>query len=135
MEKESQKSTSQKQLAGFWIRFLALAIDFLVLVTVQRVLRFSFREPLRGVFQLVFFLGYSPLMLYYYQSTLGKMALGLKLVSDDGKKLEFFQVLLREWVGKFISSVFFSLGFIWVALDSRKQAWHDKIAHTQVIKI
>jgi uncharacterized RDD family membrane protein YckC len=26
------------------------------------------------------------------------------------------------------------LGFVWVAFDPRKQGWHDKLAHTVVVR-
>lgn len=43
------------------------------------------------------------------------------------------KAILRETVGKILSGMFFSLGYIWAAFDNRKQAWHDKIAGTCVI--
>ena len=125
---------SKEKYAGFWIRLVAAIIDSLVLTTGQRFLSFAFQEPLQGAIVLVFTLGYGPFMVYRYQATLGKMALNLKIVSQDGKKLEVFQVLLREWVGKFLSVLGLFLGFVWVAFDEKKQGWHDKIAKTQVIR-
>lgn len=120
--------------ANFWSRLLALIIDLVITGTIQRLIAFSFRQPLKDLFSTILYFGYAPFMLYRYQATLGKMALGLKIVSEDGKKLEIFQILLREWIGKFLSSIVFFLGFIWVAFDPKKQAWHDKLARTLVVK-
>lgn len=120
--------------AGFWIRFLAALVDSLVLTTGQRILNHAFQEPLRDTLIILFSLGYAPLMIFRYQATLGKIALNLKIVSVDGKKLAIFQILLREWIGKFLSVIGLGLGFVWVAFDEKKQGWHDKIAHTLVIK-
>ena len=33
-----------------------------------------------------------------------------------------------------ISGLIFSLGFIWVAFDGKRQGWHDKLAGTYVIE-
>jgi uncharacterized RDD family membrane protein YckC len=125
---------AKRNYVGFWIRLVALVIDLVVLSVLQRLIIFAFRPPLRGLFSLVLSLGYAPFMIYQYQATLGKMALGIKVSSQDGKKMELFQVLLREWVGKFLSAIVFFLGFIWVAFDEKKQAWHDKLARTIVVK-
>ncbi|WP_171497607.1 RDD family protein, partial [Acinetobacter ursingii] len=32
------------------------------------------------------------------------------------------------------STLVFMLGFIWIAFDSKKQGWHDKMAKTVVVK-
>lgn len=120
--------------AGFGIRFLAVLIDSLVLTTGQRILNHAFQEPLRNTLIILFSLVYAPLMVFRYQATLGKIALNLKIISVDGKKLAIFQILLREWIGKFLSVAGLGLGFVWVAFDEKKQGWHDKIAQTLVIK-
>jgi uncharacterized RDD family membrane protein YckC len=43
--------------------------------------------------------------------------------------------LLREVIGKPVSSIFFFLGYLWLLWDREHQTWHDKIAGTYVIKI
>jgi uncharacterized RDD family membrane protein YckC len=47
----------------------------------------------------------------------------------------YVKAFFREYVGKFLSSLFFYLGFFWMLWDSQKQAWHDKIAGTVVVKV
>jgi uncharacterized RDD family membrane protein YckC len=133
-QEKKEKKSVEENYAGFWIRFLAALIDTLILATTQQVLRVSFKKPLLGIFSSVLSFGYAPFMLYQYQATLGKMALGLKVISKDAKKLQVFQVLLREWIGKFLSAIVLGLGFIWIGLDYQKQAWHDKIANTLVVR-
>jgi uncharacterized RDD family membrane protein YckC len=64
--------------------------------------------------------------------TPGKYLLGLKVIRADGRKLKFGKCLLRA-ISYSISGLFFFLGFIWIILDRRRQAWHDKIAGTLVI--
>ncbi len=72
--------------------------------------------------------------LMYSGATVGKMALGLKVVSSDGKILTPTQIALRETLGKLISGYVLLLGFIWILFDNRRQGWHDKIAKTLVVK-
>ena len=67
-------------------------------------------------------------------TTPGKMVVSAKIV--DAKTLgdpSTGQLIVR-YVGYFISTFVFFLGFLWVAFDKRKQGWHDKIAGTLVIK-
>ena len=49
-----------------------------------------------------------------------------------GAAPDFWQALTR-YVGFFVSVTPLFLGFVWVAFDRRKQAWHDKMARTVVI--
>jgi uncharacterized RDD family membrane protein YckC len=38
-------------------------------------------------------------------------------------------------LGCFLSLAIAGLGFIWIAFDGAKQAWHDKIAGTVVVRV
>jgi uncharacterized RDD family membrane protein YckC len=51
----------------------------------------------------------------------------------DGSRVDLVIGLLR-YVGLIISFVALFLGVVWVAFDSRKQGWHDKIAGTLVVR-
>jgi uncharacterized RDD family membrane protein YckC len=64
--------------------------------------------------------------------TLGKSVTGMKVVRTDGSRLSWGQALLR-YLGYIVSAVVFSLGFLWVAFDPKRQGWHDKIARTYVV--
>jgi uncharacterized RDD family membrane protein YckC len=66
--------------------------------------------------------------------TPGMMLLGLELARDaDGTAPGFARSILR-YIGFIVSGAVFFIGFIWVAFDSRKQGWHDKIAGTVVVR-
>lgn len=68
--------------------------------------------------------------------TLGKKALGIKVVKKDSQQAPgYMSAFLREAVGKFVSAIVFGLGYLWMLWDKDKQTWHDKIAGTIVIKI
>lgn len=66
--------------------------------------------------------------------TFGKMMLGIRIISKDGSPLTTGKLLLR-YLGYIISSLFASLGFIWVAFDKKRRGWHDMIAGTYVVSI
>lgn len=68
-----------------------------------------------------------------YAATPGKLMLDCEIVNaKDGKPITFQQALLR-YLGYFVSTLVFGLGFLWIFWDKRKQGWHDKIAGTVVI--
>jgi uncharacterized RDD family membrane protein YckC len=68
------------------------------------------------------------------QATPGKMMLALHVVdADSGGPLSLGQGVGR-YFAYFVSTIPFCLGFLWVAFDKRKQGWHDKLAHTVVVR-
>lgn len=65
----------------------------------------------------------------------GKRTLGLYVYStQSGQRLGFFTMLFRELIGKWISAVFFGLGYIWILFDPHRQGWHDKLVNSIVLK-
>ena len=81
--------------------------------------------------------GYYVFLIGYKGQTIGKMALGIKVVNLNNTQThpDYVHAFLREIVGKLISAAVLLLGYIWVIFDKNKQAWHDKIAGTVVIKL
>ena len=67
------------------------------------------------------------------QATVGKIALGLKVTDADGNKLDFGKALLRN-LGKIVSSMILGIGYIMAGFTEKKQALHDMIASTLVVK-
>lgn len=65
-------------------------------------------------------------------TTVGKMLFGLRVVRTDGSNPGFGTMLMREWIGKTVSYLFFGLGFWWAVWDKDRQALHDKFAGTVV---
>lgn len=69
----------------------------------------------------------------YYGATPGKLALGLKVVdARTGGQPATGRLVLR-FLCYLVSALPLYLGFLWIAVDRRKQGWHDKIAGTVVI--
>ena len=70
----------------------------------------------------------------YRQATPGKMVINAKIVdAKTGGKPSTGQ-LIGRYLAYYVSTIPLLLGFIWVAFDSRKQGWHDKLAGTLVIR-
>ena len=158
-----------RQYGGFWLRLLARIIDALVLmipsVTVMiLVLGTSFFTSIMGgdfsvltggtpmfivagLLNACMYAAYEAFLTSTYGGTLGKMALGLRVILTDGGMLNLQQALIRHLIyagGGIIGALVPMAGFLnvlWMladnvsaAFDPRKRALHDRIANTFVVK-
>ena len=73
------------------------------------------------------------LVLFSNGMTPGKKLLNLRVVKEDGRTAGFGTMFVREWIGKFISGLILSLGFLWILFDKENQGWHDKLMSTYVV--
>jgi uncharacterized RDD family membrane protein YckC len=94
---------------------------------------------LGGVFAaLIFAIWYFPGAWARGGQTLGQQWLGIMVVRPDGRPVGFGRALLRYYIGMgILDNIVFGvpLGYLWAAFDARKQAWHDKIADTIVVRV
>ena len=67
------------------------------------------------------------------RATLGKAAVGLYVSRENGDRISFGQANGR-FFGKIISSLILYIGFMMAGWTSRKQALHDKMAGTLVLR-
>jgi uncharacterized RDD family membrane protein YckC len=67
------------------------------------------------------------------QATVGKMALGLKVTDEGGQKISFARASAR-YFGKILSRITLFIGYIMAGFTARKQALHDMIAGTLVVR-
>lgn len=81
---------------------------------------------------LLIFVGYHVIAWSLYGRSWGKALMGIRIVRSDGTPPEFGHALLRM-LGYFISLASLGWGFLLMALDSRRQGLHDKIAETYVV--
>ena len=112
--------------AGFWIRAGALLIDVMIVWAAAAFL-------LMGKSAVGLFAIYCIVMWALRGTTLGGLVCGLKIVRADGTPLTWTTALARA-LGGFVAMLPIGLGFIWVAIDSDRQGWHDKIAGTIVVR-
>ena len=66
-------------------------------------------------------------------TTPGKNLLGVRVITADDRVAGFFTMLVREWVGRWISGFVFGLGYLWILFDKENQGWHDKFMSTYVV--
>ena len=65
--------------------------------------------------------------------TPGKILLGLKIIRTTGEEIGYGRAFVR-WIGQCFSLLPLGLGFLMVAFSRRKQALHDRLAGTYVIR-
>jgi uncharacterized RDD family membrane protein YckC len=58
----------------------------------------------------------------------------LRVVRVDGSRLTFADALVRA-LSSIFSLAVLALGVLWILRDPERQAWHDKIAGTFVVKV
>ena len=140
--KAAAPETVPVRYAGFWVRWAALFIDGLIFDIAYGaiygigILIFGFSNShLMGVggISTVAFYVYFIWMTYKHQATLGKMAVGIKVTSDNGERLSIWNVILRETVGKLASGIILSIGYMMAGWTKKKQALHDKFVHSVVV--
>ena len=126
---------------GFWLRFLAWAADTAILAIAAIVILGAAAQAL-GTDELqpfVLAVGlatilYWPLMqASSHQATIGKAMLGLRVTDQRGKRISIARSFGREF-GKILSSLPAMLGYLIAGLMPRKQALHDLLASTQVVR-
>lgn len=134
---------------GFGRRLVAYLIDGVILWIIQLVVSLlgtavliagattsegaSTGQILLGCLSILFAAGYFVVFWATTGQTPGKMALGVKVIGVDGTPVSWGKAILR-YIGYLISGLVLMLGFIWVAFDSKRQGWHDKIASTYVVR-
>jgi uncharacterized RDD family membrane protein YckC len=114
--------------AGFWVRMAALLIDALLVGVVTSVLQSHSHV------NLVLLAAYGAVMWKLRGSTVGGIVFDLHVVRLDGRALDWQTAIIRA-LGCFLSLAVAGLGFFWIAFDDGKQAWHDKIAGTAVVRV
>ncbi len=114
--------------AGFWVRILALMLDALLVGFLMGVLHHVFK------LELLVLAAYGAVMWKLRGSTIGGIVFDLRVVRLDGRPLDWETAIIRA-LGCFLSLAVAGLGFFWIAFDQGKQAWHDKIAGTAVVRV
>jgi uncharacterized RDD family membrane protein YckC len=114
--------------AGFWVRMLALLLDALLVGLIMGVLRHVFN------LELLVLAAYGAVMWKMRGSTIGGIVFDLRVVRLDGRPIDWETAIVRA-LGCFLSLAVAGLGFFWIAFDHGKQAWHDKIAGTAVVRV
>jgi uncharacterized RDD family membrane protein YckC len=119
---------------GFWPRIGALFIDAIIVGVVVRLL---FDWPDGHSEHRFFLLGlavYGAVMWKVKGTTIGGIVFDLCVVRLDSRPLDWPTVCVRA-LGCILSLCALGLGFFWIGIDPGKQAWHDKLAGTIVVRV
>ena len=125
--------------ASFWQRLVAYIIDGAILsvlgsgITTLLFLIGMIPEFASVLLIVVYWLYFASMESSHYQSTIGKIALGLVVIDKSGSPLTFKQATGR-FFGKFISTIIFGIGFLMIAFTKKKQGLHDIMADCYVIQ-
>jgi uncharacterized RDD family membrane protein YckC len=152
---------SAKRFGGFWIRFLALILDVIILGVVGTIIRIPLglamggaslglsRNPdpsqvltalpaimgligLTWMIQMALSLAYEMYFLTTRGATPGKMALGLKVTRADGGPISA-GLAAGRFFAKYLSGLTLCIGFLIAAFDREKRSLHDHICQTRVV--
>jgi uncharacterized RDD family membrane protein YckC len=135
------------EYGGFWIRFVAYAIDGIILTFVRymitlplgleaglgRTTGFSAFVGIAGLLGLALQIAYYVYFWTQHEATPGKMIFGLKVVRPDGSPISTGQAVGR-FFSYILSSIILLIGFMMAGWDDEKRALHDRICDTRVIR-
>jgi len=145
-------SSSRWHYGGFWIRFVAVFIDGILMqvvrVPISLLVLGAVASPLRtpgpntaaltgamltltGISMLIAVL-YEASMIRYFGATLGKMAIGIKVVRTDGSGISW-GVSIGRYFMKIVSAFILAIGYIMAGFDAEKRALHDRVCDTRVV--
>src|SRR5699024_4752468 len=86
---------------------------------------------LSGIVYYLYFL----FMTKFFSQTLGKMIIGIQVISAEEKRVTWGDLLFREVIGRFLHNVFsiLTLMYITVAFTGNNQGIHDMIGCSRVV--
>jgi len=135
--------------AGLWRRAAALAIDSIVLGVVTFPVRLivpfalftgtdlaAMAGQVAGVAAIlgcVWWLYYAGFESSPWQASPGKRLIGIRVTDSSGARIRFGRASARLFA-KLLSGLVFCLGFVLAAFTARKQALHDLLAGTLVVR-
>jgi uncharacterized RDD family membrane protein YckC len=137
--------------AGFWLRFVAAIVDWIILLplaiislVITYVQNSASDNTVKVVLAMISLL-YSLICLVvqwlYFalqessaaQATLGKRLIGIQVTDRQGNRIGFGRATGR-FFAKFLSALIIYIGFMMAGWTERKQALHDMLADTLVVR-
>ncbi len=135
LDQTGEESTT-KNYIGFGVRLGAYLIDFAIFTTIayfiwgNEVVNTHYGIQINFTNEKVLVpLGYMFLSWLLLSTTPGKMILGVKIVDEKGDKIKFDKVFIR-----LLGFIILPIGCWFILGNDKKQALHDKMASTFVVK-
>jgi uncharacterized RDD family membrane protein YckC len=125
----------QRTRASFGTRLVAVFIDFMAVVVVERLL-----IALLGAlgFLLALFAGLAYFTYFEGSSsgqTIGKRAMSIRVVDATNLGPVSPGRAALRYLGRLVSGLALFIGYLWAIWDPESQTWHDKIAATFVVPV
>ena len=146
-----QNRPDNRIYAGFFVRLAAYIVDTIIVWAAMLIVRipvwvttisspdnflvkdFIFQYSIKDILFYIMQAAYFILLTYFTGSTLGKKLFQIRVVSAEDRKMTFFEVTFRETVGRFLSALMLSIGYIMIAIDKKKRGLHDILSDTNVV--
>jgi len=134
------------EYVGFWLRAWASLIDGVLIMCVTLPILLVFygesywdsteliNGPMDFIVSWVFPIVATIAFWVLKNATPGKMAIATKIVDSKTGNAPSMGQYVGRYFAYWLSAIPLGLGFLWVAFDSRKQGWHDKLAGTVVVR-
>lgn len=125
--------------AGFWIRLGSIIIDGLLLIPLYLIcMLLGVSDIGKEIFvNIINFMYYLIIPVIWSGFTVGKRAVGIKIVRIDGKKVGIGTTIKRYILASLVYAVTLGIAIIissfMIGLRKDKRSIHDLIAGTQVI--
>jgi len=119
--------------AGFWLRFVAVILDNILIGGVSWAVAWVVGPFAPLVAVVAGWLYFASLESSSWQATIGKLAVGIVVTDMEGRRVTFGRATGRHFA-KYFSYFTLMIGHVMAAFTERKQALHDMIASTLVVK-
>jgi uncharacterized RDD family membrane protein YckC len=152
--REGGQALGTLHYGGFWIRFVAYIVDGALLgvasFLIEIPVRLLFVKPgvdinpaalspalmgltaVEGLLSIAMACAYEVYFISTRGATIGKQALGLKVVRADGSAVPT-GLAFGRYFAKWINIFTLYIGYIMAGFDEQKRALHDRICETRVI--
>lgn len=122
------------------VYYVVLMVAMVAMAVLATTTTGSDSDTLAAVAVALMVLAYALMSYFYYvgmersklQASVGKLALGIKVVDADGRRLGWGKASAR-WAGSILSYLVLYIGFLMAGWTRRKQALHDLMAGTYVV--
>jgi uncharacterized RDD family membrane protein YckC len=143
-DSQPEYSVPIDELGGFWIRAFAYVIDVffatfagmvmsVIWKVTEAVMHYHSPEWIAPTLSVCLTVTYLTAFQALFEGTLGKRAMGLRLVSQTFEPLTVSQGFYR-YLMFILGSLPLGLGYFSIGWNTHKQGWHDRIVGTLVVR-
>lgn len=148
--KHSDGGGSERAYAGFALRAAAYLVDLFLVTLVLLPVRLAFfivnsvwqnsilnatvlfQHNICSIFCFLMTALYFVLTTYLTGQTVGKRIFKIRVVPAEGERLELMNVIYRETVGRYLSSLLL-IGYLMALVEEEKKSLHDWLCDTRVV--